>query len=221
MLMIAEFEATGADPVVPVTHIRRVATIIEDLAVRSVTAFGQFVVDNPVKSLSDLEQKSFAEFFARIAAEYVAAEATRRAVKNITDTTRSLIIDQIAMGRDEGLGISAIARMIAGRVASISRDRASLIARTETHNAANAGAFGAARETGVELWKRWSAISDDRTRDSHTDMNGTTIPMDQLFEVPRADGGVDLMMHPGDRDGGSAANTINCRCQVGFVRPPT
>ena len=218
--MIAEFELTGAEPALPLDHERNMRAIFDELISASVQAFGIRVLEQgDGKSMTPLERKGFADFLMRIAAEYILAEATRQVITKITTTTRSQIIEQVRSGYAEGWGISKIARAMSSAVPSISRSRASLIARTETHNAANTGAFQAASQSSLPFDKIWRSVSDDRTRDSHSDMNGIRVPMDQPFEVPRSDGGVDLMMHVGDRSGGSAGNTINCRCGIGFVRP--
>lgn len=94
--------------------------------------------------------------------------------------------------------------------------RAETIARTEMTNAANAG-----RDEGIDqlietgnvenqfVTKRWVATSDDRTRDHHADLDGTTIPWDEAFES----GSGGRMMHPGDGSlGAGPEDIINCRC---------
>jgi uncharacterized protein with gpF-like domain len=96
-------------------------------------------------------------------------------------------------------------------VGIISRQRGALIARTETHGAANYGADGAARATGLKLRKEWIAAEDERTRPDHNEANGQIVDMDQAFDV-----GGEALMYPGD-PAGSAGNIINCRCGVSHV----
>ena len=86
-----------------------------------------------------------------------------------------------------------------------SEDRAMLIAENEANSIWNDADFEDAILTG-KRYKTWKAIMDNRTRDSHRDVNGTTLPIDQYFEV-----GDSLMFFPRD----SSANpeeVVNCRC---------
>lgn len=89
----------------------------------------------------------------------------------------------------------------------LAHDRAKVIARTETLNAANRGQ--------KELWlqaqeasqipstvKRiWMATEDDRTRDEHEEVNGEKVGIGEAFSI-------------GEEPGSSP----NCRCAQGLVR---
>jgi hypothetical protein len=234
LTLIYGYRQNGQLPQTSHEHQRNIELIIAELSERAINAFGARALEASVPEFSDdgksfsptlghsqsMETKGFADFLLRIAAEYVQNELTRETITQITTTTREQIVSQIAHGEKEGWGIGKISSVMSRVVPSISRSRAALIARTETHNASQTGSFQAAKQVGVPMWKQWIAISDNRTRDSHADMSREPIPIDEPFRVPRSDGGVDLMMHAGDRSNGSAGNTINCRCSIGFVRPP-
>lgn len=136
-------------------------------------------------------------------------------VTQINRTTESQIRRVIRAGLDDGLSISNIGsriRSIAGPMAAV---RANIIARTETHTAANFGAQEAAVLTGLDMKREWVSAEDDRTRDTdeadHVDANGQTVGMKEPFEVSG-----EQLMFPGDPSG-SAANVINCRCSVVFI----
>lgn len=97
-------------------------------------------------------------------------------------------------------------------------NRAYTIARTESHNAVMTSADESVRVTQSERKKSktWR-VTYANTRSTHMMMNGTTIPMDDLFQVPRTDGGTDYMMYPGDSShGAGAGNIVNCRCYVAY-----
>ena len=83
------------------------------------------------------------------------------------------------------------------------------IARTETtrvEGSARQAVGDEGKRLGFEMWKRWVATSDDRTRDEHAAADGQEVPNDEPFEV-----GGELMMYPGDVSMGcSAWNVINC-----------
>lgn len=90
---------------------------------------------------------------------------------------------------------------------SVWKTRATLIARTESTGAYNAGALVALGDEGARC-KEWLATSDQRTRPNHAAVNGTVIPVAEPFIV----GGAELMM-PGDPTG-PASEVCNCRCAL-------
>lgn len=91
---------------------------------------------------------------------------------------------------------------------AFSEFRADTIARTETVAAFNGGQFEGSRALGQygPKMKRWTAVTDSRTRVEHLDADGQTVPYDQPFVV-----GGEEMMFPHDPTA-SAANVVNCRC---------
>lgn len=226
-LMLATYQATGSTPTLVDYHMRAMADLYAEMIGASVEVFGGRVVNQGKDLGLILEAKSFAEFFMRVAREYISGEMIRRRITAIAETTRDQIIRQIDAGQAEGLGVASIAKRIADNLPAISKRRAALIARTETHGAANHGANEAAKATGLRLRKMWISVEDHRTRDfgegdgvadeyNHRAMNGVTVDMDQPFKVPNRRGGFEMLMQPGDPTG-SAGNVINCRCALGHV----
>ena len=63
--------------------------------------------------------------------------------------------------------------------------------------------------------KRWVAVGDERTRDSHMFVDGQTVPVDAAFQV-----GETPMQYPGDPTA-PASETINCRCVMVAGAPDT
>ena len=95
----------------------------------------------------------------------------------------------------------------------LSNTRAYLIARTETGSSVNVGQLATYQATGIER-KEWVSTLDDRTRESHLQMDGIIADIDATFEVENyTDGGVDNMLYPLDPNG-SAGNVCNCRCTI-------
>jgi len=158
-----------------------------------------------------IERKDFASTVAKLAIRYIGLEAYRRRIVNISETTRANIIAQVARGFDAGLGQEGVARLIRQSVPEIARARSSVIARTEVHGAAGYGAQGAAIETGLELSKEWIAAEDERTRDSHAEINGQIVGMQDYFDV----GGYSAQF-PGDPSL-PPEECINCRCVSAYV----
>ena len=137
-------------------------------------------------------------------------------LRNISEDLARRIGASIKAGRNADLNLDQIARKVQ-RDFGISRSRAALIARTETHNAlgfANHKYHSQmAEEFGIETMKKWVATSDDRTRSFHADANGQLVSLEDDFEVGGA-----RMSYAGDPRGG-AKNVINCRCVVVYVDP--
>lgn len=209
--MITAFKRTGSAPALPDAHKRNITDIYKAMSMVSIEVFGERVIDQG-KSMRLLETKvGFSEFFARVAAEYIQNEAIRQRIASVSETTRTQIVNQIISGQSEGLGVAQIARDISKALPSITRFRANLIARTETHGAANVGVDQAARATGLVLQKEWVAAADERTRTAHAAADGQVVEMNMAFDV-----GGEKLMFPGDSNG-SAGNTINCRCAVSHI----
>jgi hypothetical protein len=136
-------------------------------------------------------------------------------VTQINRTTEGQIRNIIRGGIEEGLGVDKIGARIRTFAAPMSALRAHIIARTETHTAANFGAQTAAELTGLDMKREWVAAMDDRTRDEdeadHVAADGQVVGMREPFIVSG-----EALMFPGD-PAGSAANVINCRCGVAYL----
>ena len=145
---------------------------------------------------------------------YIRMNAARKVV-DIDDTTKARIAILIQHGVDEGLTGAEVAASIRQAGLIDSAYRSAVIARTESHSAANAGSLESAIDSDVVKEKEWIFTEDERTRDGvdsefdHT--NVANVPVDEPFEVSGEE-----LMYPGDPSG-SAGNIINCRCCVGYV----
>jgi hypothetical protein len=136
-------------------------------------------------------------------------------ITQINRTTESQIRGIIRAGLDDGLGVDKIGKRIRELSGPMSALRAHVIARTETHTAANFGAQQAAELTGLDMKREWVSSMDDRTRDEagadHVSADGQIVGMKEPFIVSG-----EKLMFPGD-PAGSAKNTVMCRCQVVFI----
>lgn len=130
---------------------------------------------------------------------------TASRIKLMTDKTRQLVREVLTTGASERWTLPKLVRGLRGVV--VDKVRATLIARTETTRAANAGAREGGLSTLLKLNKIWIATADGRTRQDHATMLGSKpVPFDGHFIV----GGV-KMLYPGDPAGG-AAQCCRCRC---------
>ena len=121
----------------------------------------------------------------------------------------------IEQGRADDLTLPQIAKLVSDKFLPITRSRARLIARTETHNAASFANHAYHKtienDTGAKMLKQWVATNDSRTRSAHASANGQTVDMNEDFIV----GGLP-MGYAGDSKGG-AKNVINCRCVIVYA----
>lgn len=130
----------------------------------------------------------------------------------ITTRMANRISKLIEQGRADNLTLDAIAKLVSSKFLPISRSRAALISRTETHNAASFANHSyhqkVEADLGIKMMKKWVATNDGRTRSAHASANGQVVDMNEDFTV----GGMP-MGYAGDPKGG-VANVINCRCVI-------
>lgn len=133
-------------------------------------------------------------------------------VQGISHTTEVDLRRIIAAGVEAGDGVDDIAARIRSRYDDWKGWRAKTIAKTETLGHVNFGQFATAKETadqsGRTILKTWVATFRN-TRDSHADVHGTEIGLQERFNV----GGASLRF-PADR--GPAEEVINCECTLAF-----
>ena len=172
--------------------------------------FGQRIFTKFVRK----EKKGFRDTF-RLSMERFIQKWGLNKARAIVKTTRDTVRAQIVIGIAEGLGTREIAKAIRDQITGIGQlnpqQRSLVIARTETHTAANyAGDAGVRVLDLPETRREWLAVEDERTRITHSEADGQQVGMDEPFIV----GGVHLMF-PGDPDG-PPEETINCRCVVTY-----
>lgn len=154
--------------------------------------------------------------YKEITAKYVSEVLPKRA-RLISDTSFNDIERVIGLGlADPEMNNAMIAKELIKVGTEINKQRSEVISITETHTAAQYTSIEIARDTEREaelkLFKQWVPVQDDRTRDTHAEMEAhPAIPLDDLFDV-----GGERLEFPGDPSG-SAENTINCRCVLVYV----
>lgn len=207
--------------VVPARGYRgRLEAIYRQMIVASVTAFGSRIWEQGKAAGVDLETKrfpglqDFAQFMLIEAMKYLAREVVRQRIGGVEMETRQNILRAIARGYVDGLGQDGIADRILEVLPDISKARARVIARTETHGAANYGALQGAIATGQNMNKEWIAAGDERTRETHVAADAQIVGIADNFQI-----GSSFMAYPGDPSG-PAEEVINCRCTLGFIVKP-
>lgn len=94
-----------------------------------------------------------------------------------------------------------------------STDRSIVIAETETNNAANYDGYEEAKEDG-KTQKVWVTMADPKVRQTHMDIDGMTIGIDELFDVGEAQ-----MRFPCDEEMAYdfPGEVVNCRCHLEYL----
>ena len=131
-------------------------------------------------------------------------------ISDIDDTTMGEIRELASISKTT----EDFQKSIKGYFINNAPSRAYTIARTESHSAATTSADISVRNTdiGRDKIKVWRTTKVN-TRQTHKEMDGVSVGMDDAFQVPRNDGGYDMMMYPGDSTyAPSAGNVVNCRC---------
>ena len=123
----------------------------------------------------------------------------------------------ITKGYTDGHGINVVANMLTTRFDQLETWEAKRIARTEIHNSHNQGVMRTYETMNVS-YTQWIAADDDRTRESHAELNGEIIPMGGTYS--------NGLQYPGDTNG-DIEEWINCRCSnapfvipYGYMAPP-
>lgn len=141
--------------------------------------------------------------------------ANERIKKLINETTRNeleaAIVDAIAGGAGpEGIRSAVKAVFDRARV-----ERSRIIAETESLVHSQFAAWEAFKQTEIEMVKEWIATQDGRARESHFDMDGQQVGLDEPFTLVSGENAGAQAQYPGGFR--IAGEDINCRCSVGTV----
>jgi hypothetical protein len=138
-----------------------------------------------------------------------------------TRTRRDKRFDSIvrkAIDSGQPLTRETIDKLISRYKDSLLKYRGDAIARTETIQALNRSQFEAinqAIELGAtkraDVYKEWDTAGDDRVRETHREMDGQRVRIDEPFTTP--DGY--KLMYPGDISmNAPASEIVHCRCRI-------
>lgn len=157
-----------------------------------------------------LEDSDDEELAIRIAADFARKHPNRS--DDVAQTTIDLARQAVASGIEAKYGPDKIARLIKDSVGGAVGDyRARMIARTESaaaFNFANLETVKDMEDSTGPLMKTWVAATDERVRDTHAEIDGTSVPLEDTFKVGDSD-----LSFPGDPSG-SPEEIINCRCTL-------
>lgn len=128
-------------------------------------------------------------------------------VKGINGTTARHIEQIIIDGLNNDTPVETVAQEIIDKFTQFSVGRAMLIARTEVQGASNYAAWATYGQLAVPF-KRWVAVLDDKTRDTHAEAHWQIQGIFDPFII-----GAYEMMYPGD-PAAPIREVANCRCTI-------
>ncbi|MBO7624375.1 MAG: hypothetical protein J6S82_03605 [Bacteroidales bacterium] len=128
---------------------------------------------------------------------------------------RQKVENTVTQGIIQGEGIEAITKMLIEVLCTQNENRMRTFARTSMTGAQNAGKQAQmedAEDMGIKLKKRWLATLDNRTRDTHQELDGQEVPVKDPFKV-KVKGKMEEIMNPGDPNA-LPCLVYNCRCTM-------
>ena len=127
---------------------------------------------------------------------------------------RQKVENCITQGIIQGESLDQIAERLARELKSTNMNKMRMFARTAMTASQNAGRqkqMEDAEARGIKISKQWIATLDDRTRDTHQDLDGQTVGISELFQVRKY-----KIRYPGDPSA-APEMVFNCRCTMKSV----
>jgi HK97 family phage portal protein len=132
----------------------------------------------------------------------------KRRIRWITETTWEQLRQKLGDALAEGGGWSDLIGAVEEVLGDLETWRAERIARTETTAALNMGYEESLKAVGVKR-KMWITAHDERVRETHQQMEGVVVDLDDYFVLPSGA----RLRFPCDPEG-QPDEVINCRCTI-------
>lgn len=169
----------------------------------------------------DLAERLDDVFIALLAEFFYADQIGTIVSSDIYERTRESYMDAVRQSVEPDYyilnhGIELIATTIAVLMRNqdkpyfYSEDRARAIAEGESNSVWNHTEYENAVKN--KHYKTWNTIMDGKERDSHAEVNGLTIPINDVFHLQ----GGDCYYPRSDELGLSDDEIVNCRCSLSF-----
>lgn len=125
----------------------------------------------------------------------------------------------IEAAAEQGFSVADAAEALSNTIDDLAPHTARAMARTDLNGLSNGGSLHVAQQslaTSEEpVYKTWLATPDERTRDTHEEADGQTVPLNENFRV-----GLSSLPYPGFPFA-PAEEVINCRCTITYTSDPT
>lgn len=134
-------------------------------------------------------------------------------ITSINETTRNQLRETLAQGFEAGEGVPDLRGRVEDVFKDATRNRAEMIARTETIRASNFATVEAYRQSEVVEAKEWLAEMDERTCSYCQEMNGKVIGLNESYFKEGDDFTIDgNTLNIGLLDVDEPPLHVNCRC---------
>jgi SPP1 gp7 family putative phage head morphogenesis protein len=143
-------------------------------------------------------------------AEKFLAKREQRFAVSIPEDQWKELKASLVKGMQDGLGTEGLKKIVEDHPV-VSPSRAEMVARTEVIGAYNGGLEEGWKQSELKGQKVWLAALDSRTRPSHQEAHGQSVPLNETFSLMSGAKG----MSPGQT--GVAEEDINCRCAMDFI----
>ncbi|TGE05569.1 phage minor head protein [Hymenobacter fodinae] len=202
----------GATPVLAAAFVKEtdVATVLEQLYRTVAVAEATRTYDELTEGQKAAPPVTAREGWLARARRFIREEG-RVALNGLTQRTRELVQEVLVEAQTLGLSVQDAAKRLREQAATVSRERATAIVRTELNASSNFGSLIGAQATGLKLRKKWLDTKDGRARPTHVAANGQTVALDGFFTVGAGQGRYpgDPLLPVGER--------ARCRCTQTYV----
>jgi HK97 family phage portal protein len=193
-----------------------VEAVVRKYLARTAKIFGDATVNDAKSQGLIMETKSAETRYDEAMNEYIDRH-TAEAITPIKGTTikkaREKIKQALRDNLEEGGNNQQLANSIREDLESLTKSRARMIARTETGAAASQSLIESVRSLQVPgMQKEWVATIDERTRDTHAQVDGTRVAIDEQFQIG------DYSTDRPQGEGLPPEDLIQCRCTMTFIR---
>ena len=187
--------------------------------------YDEYFDDMDLTDIQKLERKDSAQeleevfrdllaliFYFYVDGAYDYAEAIMTAQEAYSDALYGVEVSEYFRNTHIPVAVSGIVNTMLAHPENpfnFSMDRVRLIAENEANSMWNDAEYEEALKSGKK-YKTWHTIIDKRTRATHREINGKTIPIREYFIV-----GNSLMLFPKDSSADDE-EVVNCRCSLTY-----
>lgn len=137
--------------------------------------------------------------------ERIIEERSFRASQATLNHLHGEVMPHIREGISEGKTLGKTGKLLEKEFRDMSRGGLMRISRTETQSVYNQSKIETMQASSVVWYKKWVSSGLDNMRESHAELDGEIVPVDEPFS--------NGLMYPGD-ESGPPEEVINCACTL-------
>lgn len=137
--------------------------------------------------------------------ERIIESGSFKASESTLNHLHGTVLPRIREGIIQGNALNKTSKILKKEFRGMSRGGLMHIARTETQSVYNQSKMETMRNSEVIQYKKWVSSCLDNMRESHAELDGEIVPVDEPFS--------NGLMYPGD-ESGEPEGVINCACTM-------